>query len=207
MSKLSKMLIGAVMLCGMALVVSSCSDEQRFLGSWRAVATDDVTPQFSDATSATSRLYLIFENGVGEADGRVIVANEYEMMRPATTADGTALTFAASGRAEMDGSWSVDLDDADDLLLNLNTSAIKVNLDESNVSLAGDAPAGMNVATVDSLKKVVAEKCRIEMHGAMSRYASRMAVIKDLEVSKDGNQIGFEIDDPDRDVRMTRISK
>ncbi|MDO4320553.1 MAG: hypothetical protein Q4C34_08260 [Bacteroidales bacterium] len=192
------MLLSAAVAVGALAAVTACSSGAEFAGSWSSMAPSDITAKIPGAADATSLLVIDFADGSDA--GFVSVTSNFTVTK---LRDGGKVD--AKGKAVIDGKWTYDVDDADDVLLDLNYSTLKVSVDDVTVS---DSPAArLTKAEIDSVKAAVAESCRHEMSVAMSSEMRRFSVIKDIEVSKDRRTLSFEIESPETDLRFSRVTE
>lgn len=207
MMKFKFLAIASVAFLGMT-AMTSCSKDVEFKGSWKAMSTEDATSQFLGASSATSQLLITFEQGEDASAGKVSLENEYTVTSP-IAAEGLAVpvSFSVKGKAVADGTWTPDVDDSDDLLLDLNPASVKVDIPANSVTVSGVLPSDMSQERVDSLKAVFVEKSRQEMHGAMSAYVASMRVVSDVEVSNNRKSLEFDVDSKNRELKFEKVAE
>lgn len=185
--------------------MTSCSDDKAFLGTWETVNPMHLEQRIAGFTSIESQQKISFAEGIKKRLGDVKMTSELDVVRNVTTSDGTEIEMTAEGYGFIKGTWTYDLDDDDDLVLNFDYNTLDVKFDKSNITFNGLGATKLNAQERDSLANIVADICTRDVKLALSREFTRYSVIKDVDVSKDGNTLGFEISSPEEELRLSRV--
>lgn len=187
--------------------LASCSSDPGFIGSWKSNASVDMTSKIPGASAARYVSGISFAEGTGGADGKVVLSSDFQVTKIVTSDNPESFyEVNVKGTATVDGTWSVDVDDTDDLLLALDYSTMKVNITPADVTVAGPMAEKFTPEQIDSVLNSAADACRRELTGVMSADFARYSVIDDMEVAKDKKSIEFEINRPETEVRMVRTA-
>lgn len=185
--------------------VTSCTDDKAFLGTWETVVPVHLEHRVPGTSSINSQQKISFAEGINKRIGDVKMTSELDVVRNIAQEDGTEVEMTAEGYGFIKGTWTYDVDDDDDLVLNFDFNTLDVKFDKDNVSFHGVGAQGLTAEQRDSLAEIGADLCTREVKVAMSQELSRYGVIKDVEVSKDRNTLGFEISSPEQDMRFSRV--
>lgn len=199
-------LLAAAILSGASVSLVSCDSGAPFVGVWKATAPTDLHMAAAGGARATSVMTISFADAPNGEGGAVGIVSDFTVSRSVGN-DSLAYEVDAIGTARIDGTWSYDIDDRDDLLLDLDYSAIKVDLPAGSVSVSGPLAAGMTAERLDSVRAEAARAYAREVTVALKSEMRRFGVIKDLELSKDKNTLGFEIESPETDLRFRRVAE
>ncbi|MDE6127065.1 MAG: hypothetical protein K2G30_08925 [Muribaculaceae bacterium] len=205
MTKISSLLATAL-VCGAAASLVSCDSGAPFVGIWKATAPSDLPTGPAARYHATSVLTVSFADAPNGEGGAVGIVSDFTVSRSAGN-DSLGYEIDAIGTARVDGTWSYDIDDRDDLLLDLDYNTLKVDFPASGVSVSGPLAARLTAAQLDSVRADAASACSREISRAMTSELRRFSVVKDIEVSKDKNTLGFEIESPETDLRFRRVAE
>ena len=203
-------LFSSVVAAVSVMAVTSCADDARFIGKWTEISPSDITSQVAGASKATSVLSLDFTYGQQKDGGDVTLSDAVEIisaLENVMTADSIPVRVSVPAVATVDGIWSYDVDDDDDLLLQFDRSQLKVSIDPSQVTFVGAMPVGATDAALDSIKNIAMEKCHAEVVDHVSDALSRYTVVDDVNVRDDGLTLGLEIQSPKADMRFKRVSE
>ena len=159
---------------------------------------------------ATSLLKIDFVDNLQKTGGAVTLNSDINVTR---TIDADSLSqgqpyevkFAAT--ASVDGTWSYDIDDDDDVLLALDLAKLKIDLDGSKVTFTQPAATVVPQAHLDSLATKYIDTWKRDLTGAVSSDLARYTVIDDIELSRDGNMMTFEIESPETKLHFKRDTK
>ncbi len=209
MSKLSTITLSALAV-GAAASFTYCSNQAKFIGAWTAVNPTNITDRMPGATMATSLLKIDFVDNLQKTGGAVTLNSDINVTR---TIDADSLSqgqpyevkFAAT--ASVDGTWSYDIDDDDDVLLALDLAKLKIDLDGSKVTFTQPAATVVPQAHLDSLATKYIDTWKRDLTGAVSSDLARYTVIDDIELSRDGNMMTFEIESPETKLHFKRDTK
>lgn len=205
--KKSYLVLGcALMACG-SMLLASCIDHDSVLGSWKAIAPINITSEVAGAESASVVPEITFENGKDKSGGDVTISGNLSIEKKlAPNASGDIL-MAATGKSNVKGTWSYDIDDDDDLLLDLDTESLEITFDNKDITFSGAGFAALTDQQKDSIATVETEACAREFKSALKSELARFSVIEDVELSKDKKTLGFEIKSPKTDLRFRNIDK
>lgn len=183
------------------LVMAACSaKEPAFIGIWESVKPVDVTCYFHDATSALTTISIQFATNQEYTGGPVTVSNRYQVTCPLATDSLPTGKYKASFivKASCRGSWTYDVDESDEILLQFNYDAFSVNID----------PASIHVTPSDSIAMRQAQAKRevwtMDAQEAFRRELLHFSTIEDVDVSKDQKMLKIEVQDPKEEIRFIR---
>lgn len=175
MKTINQLAVGAALLFG-AAALSSCSEENNaMIGTWTSSAPEVVVPAIEGTTSATTVTTFEFSEGTEKSNGPVKMTTDYTVTAPDSV--GNAINYTV--KASVEGKWTREEKGDDDYFL---------SFDQNTLDVAGvDAPDGLGAVTANFL-------------GSLAQYSK----IEDVEVTKDGSTLSFELDNPDRKVSFTK---
>lgn len=175
MKTINQLAVGAALLFG-AAALSSCSEEKNvMIGSWTSAAPEAVIPSIEGSTSATAVTTFDFSEGTEKSNGPVKMTTDYTVTAPDSV--GNAINYTV--KASVEGKWTREEKGDDDYYLSFDTNTLDV---------AGvDAPDGLGAVTANFI-------------ASLAQYSK----IEDVEVTKDGSILSFELDNPDRKVSFTK---
>lgn len=172
---MKKWILGATAAV-VAFALAGCAgDENKLIGEWQTAVPKSVKEKVADATYATQSLTIKFGQGEDVTTGPVELTSEYDMTAPADSA-GNAANYKVT--AKISGTWTRDVDDQDDYLLAFDKNSLKVE--------GKDAP---ELGPVTDL---------------FLNSLARFSTIDDVEVSKDGKSMSFEIENPDATIQFVK---
>ena len=116
---------------------------------------------------------------------------------------GEAAYANIDGVGTINGKWSRDVDDADDILLALDYSTLSVNIDPGSISFTGIDAASVSAERKDSIAEAVKTEMGIYLRSKLSRFD----VLSDMEVDKDRKNLEFEIHSPETEFRLVNVDK
>ena len=197
-------LIGCAFLLAGAFVVSSCS-ENKMLGSWKGVVPVNLANSVAGASESSFVPVITFKEGQDKKGGDVSVSGEVSIEKRLSSLSGGEILMAATGMSDVKGKWSYDIDDDDDLLLDLDIKSLEVKFDKDDMSFSGPGYTVLTNEQRDSLISAELDICVMETRKALKSEFVRFSLIEDVEVSKDGRTLGFEIKSPKTDLRFRKI--
>lgn len=207
MAKLSDLLPCALAI-GASCMLFSCSKSAKFAGYWTSITPKDFTMEVPGASNATSTMTLNFTEGSQKTDGTAVLTNTIDVTK---TMEGDSLssrkpyTITYQASAKTDGTWTYDVDDDDDLLLNLDLSKIAVVIDRNSVSYSQPFASEISKAQLDSITTVSLPIWQEELKQALSTDFSRFTVIEDIDVEHGGKILEFEIESPKEKLQFKKI--
>lgn len=174
MKTINQFAVGAALLFGAA--ISSCSeDTNKMIGTWTSSTPEVVVPAIEGTTSATAVTTFEFSEGTEKSNGPVKMTTDYTV----TTPDSVGNPINYTVKASVEGKWTREEKGDDDYF---------ISFDQNTLDVAGvDAPDGLGAVTANFL-------------GSLAQYSK----IEDVEVTKDGSVLSFELDHPDRKVSFTK---
>ena len=205
MSRFFKLAMGSFALISI-LSLASCSHETPFAGTWKATAPTDVTSDFPGCRNAMSTITLSFAQDANNTDGTVQLTDRMSIVRPLVLSDrpgGEAAYANIDGVGTINGKWSRDVDDADDILLALDYSTLSVNIDPGSISFTGIDAASVSAERKDSIAEAVKTEMGIYLRSKLSRFD----VLSDMEVDKDRKNLEFEIHSPETEFWLVNVDK
>lgn len=174
MKTINQLAIGAALLFG-AAALSACSDTNKMIGTWSSSAPEVVVPAIDGTTSATAITTFEFSEGTDKSTGPVKMTKDYTVTAPDSI--GNAINYTV--KASIDGKWTREEKGDDDYYL---------SFDQNSLDVAGvGAPAGLGAVTANFL-------------GSLARYSK----IEDVDVTKDGTILSFELENPDAKVSFVK---
>lgn len=175
MKTINQLAVGVALLFG-AAAISSCSEENnKMIGTWTSSAPEVVVPAIEGTTSATAITTFEFSEGAEKSNGPVKMTTDYTVTAPDSV--GNAINYTV--KASVEGKWTREEKGDDDYYL---------SFDQNTLDVAGvDAPDGLGAVTANFL-------------GSLAQYSK----IEDVDVTKDGSVLSFELDNPDRKVSFTK---
>lgn len=206
MIKKYSLIIGLGLIIG-ASGLASCSKTTDFLGVWTSTTPEDITASVPAASSATSLVSISFVEGTGNKDGgsvaltSIINVNQPVSGSPISMNQPYEVNVAAT--ASLGGTWIYEEGSDDDLLLSLDLSTLKVNVDNNGVSFTQNMLTGAQQPQIDSLTTVTAELWKNQLTQAMTKEFSRFKKLDDVKVHK-GQVLTFEIQNPELTLQMRK---
>ena len=175
MKAINQLAVGAALLFGAAAISSCSEDKNEFLGTWTSSAPETVVPAIEGSTSATAVTTFEFSQGSDKSNGPVKMTTDYVITAPDSV--GNAINYTV--KASVEGKWTREDKDNDDYFISFDQNTLDV--------AAVDGPDGLGAVTSTFL-------------GSLSQYSK----IDDVEVTKDGTGLSFELNGPDRKVSFTK---
>lgn len=207
MKKFNTLLIGAASV-GMAALAVACSHEAKFIGSWTEMNPTDITAQVPAAARATSLVSITFLDNVDKSGGSVTLSSVIDLTQPV---EGDSLSMNqpyevnVAATASVGGTWTYDIDDKDDILLSFDLSSLNVNIDNNGVTYSQNVLTGAQQPQIDSLTAKTVMAWKQELTRAIRADLSRFSVIEDIEVSKKGDVMTFEINAPEKKLHFRKV--
>lgn len=177
----------AVLACG---ALYSCSDDAPFIGSWTTAAPADITGRIAGSAVSTATTQLSFNESQQKGSGTVGMAYEIEVTYPLAL-PGVTGAVTIPGSASVDGMWTYDVDDRDDVLIRFDYKSLQVNIDSTRVRIVGVHPT-----RADSVLDGMFNRARDAMSGYVIGDMRRYTAVDDIEASADGSRLSFEIHSP-----------
>lgn len=194
-----------------ALLITACSGNNRFIGSWTASAPVSIAAELPAASSANALVSFDFQPAqTGNSNGTFLYSAVIEASQPVVP-DSVAPADApyevsVAATASVNGTWTRH--DDDELLLSFDMSTVKVDVDPSGVTFSQNMLTGAQQPAVDSLTTRTAAVWSRQIESAVKTSLRQYSKLDDIKVSSDGTVLSFEIKDVagrDRDVVMHRV--
>lgn len=163
---------------GLTAALAACGhhNDDDPTGSWTSAAPQSVTQTVDGAKSATRTLTFYFNAPVGKEAGEMTFTADYDVTIPSATDSVASQSYKAT--ASVKGTWTQEADSHDDYLLTFDKNSLSVN--------GVDAPE-LGPVTDDFLNSL-----------------SQFTTIEDVEVSKDGSHMTFEVGHPEVKYHFVR---
>lgn len=190
---------GVLALC--AVSFCSCSKDAKFIGVWTASTPTDITTSVPAATTASALTSVTFvKTGDNARSGSIAIssiinAQQPLMANPVSMNEPYEVSIAAT--ASIAGTWMLEKDSDDDVIVNLDPSSLKVNVDKNGVTFTSNVLTGAQQPVIDSLTNATAAQWQLQLTDAMRREFGRFNKIDDIDVHKDGTMT-LETENPDR---------
>lgn len=157
-----------------AAALSSCSEDKNAMIGTWTASTPE-TVVVDGSNAATAVTTFEFGEGTEKSNGPVTLTTDYTVTAPDSVGNPVNYTVKAS----VEGKWTRQEKGDDDYFLSFDQNTLDV--------AAVDAPDGVGAVTATFL-------------GSLAQYNK----IEDVEVTKDGSVLSFELDNPDRKVTFTK---
>lgn len=175
MKTINQLALGAALVCGAAAMTSCSEDNNAMIGTWTSATPEVVVPAIEGASSATAVTTFDFSEGTEKSNGPVKMTKDYTV----TVADSVGNPVNYTVKASVEGRWTREDKGDDDYF---------ISFDQNTLDVAGvDAPDGLGAVTANFL-------------GSLAQYSK----IEDVEVTKDGSVLSFELESTDAKVSFTK---
>ncbi|MDE5793510.1 MAG: hypothetical protein K2I08_02195 [Muribaculaceae bacterium] len=175
MKTINQLAVGAALLFGAASLSSCSEDKNEMIGTWTSSTPEVVVPAIEGSTSATAITTFEFSEGTEKSNGPVKLTKDYTVTAPDSV--GNAINYTV--KASVEGKWTREEKGDDDYYL---------SFDQNTLDVAGvDAPDGLGAVTANFL-------------GSLAQYSK----IEDVDVTKDGSVLSFELESTDAKVSFTK---
>lgn len=183
------------------LSLAACtSKSQDFIGDWKSIAPINVASDIYGADSATEEISLSFEVPSPGSDGITSIKGNFNVVRPVPcdSVNSSPVKVSFSASASCSGTWTYDVDDADDLLMLYDYNTISVEIENSGITVSGadSIPAHKLEAFKSDWKR--------EVENSFRSTLTRFSVIEDVEVDKNKSRMKLEINNPKAKLRFVR---
>lgn len=194
-------------LLALSATITSCSKKTDFVGVWTATTPEDITTSVPAASSATSLVSISFvEDATKKDGGSVALSSIINVNQPLQgSLAGTDIPYEVNvaATASLGGTWIFEEDSDDDLLLSLDLSTLKVNVDNNGVTFTQNMLTGAQQPQIDSLTAITAELWKNQLRQAMTKEFSRFKKIDDIKVHK-GQILTLEIENPETTLQFRK---
>lgn len=191
----------SVIALGLAVVaLSSCDSRERLSdrlkGLWSGTPETLTDTGAERATMVRLMEFVPQENGAGTVTMTAYITVDNTM--PANDSIVTPLTISASGTATITGTYQAK--DDDDLLLNLDATSLKVNVDPEAVQLNYNVLTGNSGSTVETLRPAAALLASQQIEHAARHVYFTLSQIEDIEFH--GDMMTCEMNHRDLSFRL-----
>lgn len=180
----NNVILGAAL---MLLATAACSKHNDINGAWTSTPTN--IDNMAYAASATGVTTIDFDAAKGAASGPVTLTMVIDATQPvdsgATDGFSAPYEISVTGTATISGRWSYEDGDDDDILLFLDNSSLKVNVDPNGVTFSQNLLTGAQQPVVDSLTNVTAERWRSAMRTVAAKQFFEFTKLDDVKISND----------------------
>lgn len=195
---------GIIAVLTSIMFISSCSRTEPIAGAW---VGNPVRLNVHDAADANATITLDF-SPVDKASGtgNVVMSATIDVSQAVSTPDASIdqpyeATVAAT--AWINGTYTYDEGDDDEVILNLNPSSLNVTIDPSGVAFSENMLTGAQAPVVDSLTTATVNSWRVILTGAMREEFYRYQKIDDIKVHHT-DMMSCEVADRDYTFRRAR---
>lgn len=171
-----------------ALACTACSRHADINGAWTSTPSR-IDNEIAMAAEATSVLGLDFNAPRGANSGTVTVTAIIDATQPVAAGqlDGFAEPYEVSvtATATINGKWSYEDNDDDDILLFLDNNTLQVNVDPNGVTYSQNLLTGAQQPMVDSLTTVTIDRWRSAVRRAATERFYSLTKLDDVKVVND----------------------
>lgn len=188
----------------LAAVSCSCSNSERFIGSWMASAPSPYVNPIPPNSTVNLVAGVEFIEGETPTSGPLLLTSLIDISQQ-LPADSLIITepydVSVAASTSLRGMWT--LMDDDEIAIAVDFSTLQVNVDQNGVTFSQNILTRADAATVDSLAQVAVDYWQQEIARAWKSEMSYINTFEDVEVSSDGNMLTLEVDNSGHfDVKM-----
>lgn len=185
--------------------LTSCSKSNDFVGSWQSMHPTDISRQLPGAANGSALISISFGQNQGQG-GDVQLSSIIEATQPLVENPGVNAGYEVSvaATATINGKWTYEHGDDDDLILSLDPTTLDVHVDNSGVTFRQNQIDGAQTPVTDSLTTATANMWKAQITQAMRAEFGRYNKIDDIKVGKDST-LKFELDNPDQTLIFRKI--
>lgn len=181
-NSIKSLIISSIVMASLSL--TSCNERQKLSqelsGSWSG--QPETLTDTSAARATMTRILAFTPTGdAGEGDVTITAMITVENTMPATDSIVTPLTITASGVATITGVYQAK--DDDDIIINLDTSSLTVNVDPDAVQMNYDILSQNDDATMAKLRGAAAILADQQINHAARVSLLNLATIEDIHVN------------------------
>lgn len=200
--------LGAMAVFGTVVLSTSCKHSQDYAGAWQGVPVRlEGVQGAADATSAVTIDFAPADNKNGGGDVMLLATVDVSQ----AVESGSALSVDQAYQVDIAATASIngrylpeDGVDDDDLILSLDASTLKVNVDPAGVTFSQNVLTGLQQPALDSLTASTAEAWRVRITAAVRDEFAKYQKIDDVKVHH-GDMMSCEI--ADRDYTFRRAAE
>lgn len=174
---------GIIAVLTSIMFISSCSRNEPVAGAWIG---NPVRINVPDAADATATITLDF-SPVDKASGigNIVMSATIDVAQAVTTTEASInqpYQTNVAATAWINGTYSYEDGDDDEIVLNLNPSSLNVTIDPSGVAFSENMLTEAQTPVVDSLTTATVNSWRVILTGAMREEFYRYQKIDDIKV-------------------------
>ncbi|MDE6286964.1 MAG: hypothetical protein K2L99_08225 [Muribaculaceae bacterium] len=173
---------------GLLAACTACSGGPYINGTWTSTPTR-IDNEIAMASEATSVLTMDFDAPKGAKSGGVTLSAVINANQPveAGAVEGFDEPYEVSvtATATINGQWSREGDDRDDIVIFLDRNTLTVTVDPDGVTYSQNLLTGVEQPRVDSLTAVTAERWRSAVRTAATAQFVALDKLDDVKVKGD----------------------
>lgn len=201
MKKIINLLLPAVAV----FAFSSCNNHPDVEGTWTGTPTR--IDNISAAVDASATMSISFTQDKNSNDsGEVIISALIDANQPVSSDSASidqAYEVSVAATAVITGRWTYEDRDDDDIIITLDPSTLKVNVDPNGVTFSNDILTETQQPLTDSLSRATAEAWTKSITKAMSERFYNINEISDVKIRN--GIMSCEIHD--RDFTFRRVNE
>ena len=201
MKKIINLLLPAVAV----FALSSCNNHPDVEGTWTGTPTR--IDNISAAVDASATMSISFTQDKNSSDsGEVIISALIDANQPVSSDSASidqAYEISVAATAVITGRWTYEDRDDDDIIITLDPSTLKVNVDPNGVTFSNDILTETQQPLTDSLSRATAEAWTKSITKAMSERFYNINEISDVKIRN--GIMSCEIHD--RDFTFRRVNE
>lgn len=185
------------------MTLSSCSSHPDIIGTWTGNPTriNDI----SAACDASATMSISFNANDDNAEsGDVTISAIIDANQPVESSESVidqAYEVSVAATAVITGKWTYEKDDDEDVIISLDPSTLRVNVDPHGVTFSNDILTGAQQPMLDSLSSATAEAWQKSITKAMTDEFNKLQHISDIKVNN--GIMSCEISDRDFTFRKS----
>ncbi len=200
-----KKLIALTLPVAALAALTSCANHPEIEGTWTGTPTNiDNISAACDASATMSISFSIDENA--NDNGEVIISALIDANQPVSSSTESIdqpYEVSVSATAVITGRWAYEEHEDDDIVITLDPSSLKVNVDPNGVTFSSDVLTETQQPLIDSLSRTTADNWKKSITKAMSERFYDINKISDIKI-KNGI-MSCEIHD--RDFTFRRVNE
>lgn len=186
-------------LCAISVTVS-CSQSNKLAGTWEGNPSRIIVTGADDATSTMALSFTPSQNSKKQGDVMLnATINLRQAVQPNTESMETPWEVSVAATANIKGQYVMD---DDDILLSLDPSTMRINVDPDGVAYVNNAITGMEQPQLDSLTAATTQLWNMRLTAAMHNEFGRYTKLDDVEIH---NNTIMSVEINDHDVTMRRV--
>lgn len=189
---------------GIIAAVSSCTNTNRFAGTW--LGNPERLDNVSDAANATATLTLDFAPDA--SDSKRGVVDIMAVMEVSQAVSGIPADMNVpyqtniTATASINGQYVFEDGDDDDIIVSFDPTSLKINVDPDGVTFSENLISDTERPVLDSLTAATADHWRVILTSAIRDRFNKYRKIEDIKVHHD-DFMSCEVEN--RDITFRRI--